>query len=143
MSASPKSSSAGESTPLTIETLRSRHQVRPLRPEEEGRAARDLPSGVYGCTYSPGLDEVPVFSQKKYHSFEVHKAADGIEYLIGFVTSAEAENIAALREGAAIRLFPDAWENSQSLVSVPASRIQGGTRVPPREDGNPFAFTIL
>jgi len=143
MSASLRFGQAAESALLTIEALRGLHQVRPLEPKEEGLAARDLPAGVYGYAYSPGLDEVPVFAQKKYHSFEVHKATDGVEYLIGFVTPAEASNLELLTEGASIRLFPDPWENSQSLVRVAVSRMQVRTRVPPREEGNPFQFTIL
>jgi len=78
MSASPRFGQAAESALLTIEALRGLHQVRPLERAEEGRAARDLPAGVYGYAYSPGLDEVPVFAQKKYHSFEVHKATDRV-----------------------------------------------------------------
>ncbi len=143
MSASPRFGQAAESAPLTIEDIRALHQVRPLERNEEGRAARDLPAGVYGYAYAPGLDEVPIFAPKKYHSFEVHKAADGAEYLIGFVTPAEARELELLTEGVPIRLFPDPWQSSQYLVSVPVSRMQTRNRVPPREDGNPFAFTIL
>jgi hypothetical protein len=83
-----------------------------------------------------------VFANKAYHSFEIHKAADGSEYLIGFVTTSGAALLESREEGAAIILFPDPRENSQSLVSVPRSRIVASKRGLPREDGNPLRFTI-
>jgi hypothetical protein len=133
-------SSAG-GTGATIETLRSRHQVRLIEPTEEGCALNGLPAGVYGFAYAPGHDEVPVFAKKSYHSFEVHKAADGSEYLIGFVTPQEASDLEASRAGASIRLFPDSWQTSQILVSAPLARMIPPKRMP-REDGNQFPFTI-
>ena len=101
-----------------------------------------LPNGVYGFTYAPGQPEVPLFSKHNYHSFEVHKTADGTEYILGFVTQPEAEDLEASKEGAAIRLFPGPWENSQSLVSVPVAGILPPKRMP-REDGNPLPFTLV
>lgn len=134
--------STAEATPLTIDTLRLQHRVRPLTPQEEGTAIGVLSAGVYGYTCAPGFDEVPVFSKRTYHSFEVHKASDGAEYLIGFVTPEEATGLELRKQGAAIRLFPEAWENSQCLASVPVLQILAPKRLPPREDGNPFLFTI-
>ncbi|HTS48573.1 MAG TPA: hypothetical protein VMH05_11550 [Bryobacteraceae bacterium] len=124
-----------------LEALRARHNVRPLLPAEEGSSAAHLPNGVYGFTYAPGQPEVPLFSKQGYHSFEVHKASDGTEYLVGFVTQLEASDLEASKVGAAIRLFPSPWENSQSLVRVPVAGIVSSKRMP-REDGNPFPFTL-
>lgn len=142
MSPSPKSSQTAEAAPPTVEALRLQHQVRPLTRQEEGSAIEGLSAGVYGYTCAPGFDEVPVFSKRTYHSFEVHKASDGAEYLIGFVTSQEAKDLELRKQGAGIRLFPEPWENSQYLVSVPVLQILAPKRLPPREDGNPFLFTI-
>jgi hypothetical protein len=128
-------------TASQVEDLRSQHQVRALKPEEEGSAAAALPPGVYGFTYSPGQPEVPLFSKNNYHSFEVHKTADRTEYLLGFVTTSEASDVAAMREGAAIRLFPAPWKDSQTLVTIRASAIVPSKRMP-REDGNPFPCTL-
>ena len=125
-----------------LEELRRRHGVRALGAEEEGCAIARLPAGVYGFTYSPGQPEVPVFAKKDYQAFEIHKAADGTEYVVGFVTQKEASDLAAGNEGAAIRMFPDPWEGSQTLVRVDASRIVPPRRMP-RENGNPFPFTIV
>src|SRR5713226_9420054 len=118
MSTFPKSSHTVETAPLTVEALRLQHQVRPLTRPEEGTAIGALSAGVYGYTCAPGFDEVPVFSKRTYHSFEVHKASDGAEYLIGFVTAQEAKDLELGKQGAAIRLFPEAWEKSPCLVSV-------------------------
>jgi len=142
MSPSPKSSQTAETAPLTIETLRLQHEVRPLTRQEEGSAIGALSAGVYGYTCAPGFDEVPVFSKRTYHSFEMHKASDGAEHMIGFVTPQEGKDLELRKQGAAIRLFPEAWENSQCLVSVPVLQILAPKRLPPREDGNPFLFTI-
>jgi len=130
-----------ESWRATLELLRDRHQVRSLRTDEEGFSIARLPNGVRGFTYAPGQPEVPVFAHKTYHSFEVHKAADGTEYMIGFVTPSEAEQIEAGTEGSGIRLFPDPSDDSPVLVSVPVARIVPPRRMP-REDGNPFPFSL-
>jgi len=135
------STSAHSEQAAAIEALRASHQVRHLRPEEEGSAVGALPVGVYGFAYAPGHDAVPLFAKKSYHSFEVHKSVDGTAYLLGFVTPQEAADLEAGKEGAAIRLYPDPWESSQSLVTVPLSRILSPKRMP-REDGNPFPFTV-
>jgi len=123
------------------EEMRRRHGVRALSGEEEGTSIAKLPAGVYGFAYAPGQPEVPIFAKRDYHSFEVHKAADGTEYLIGFVTQNEASDLAVEREGAAIRLFPEPWEAAQSLVRVPAEKIVAPKRMP-REAGNPFPFRM-
>jgi len=43
------------------EGLRAAHQVRLVAPAEEGTGIKQLPVGVYGFTYSPGLDSAPLF----------------------------------------------------------------------------------
>jgi hypothetical protein len=122
--------------------MRAQHQVRPLQSEEEGSAIGHLPGGVYGYAYALGHEQTPVFAQKTYHSFEMHKAPDGTEYVLGFVTLEEARDLDEGKEGVGITLFPDPWEASEQLVSVPVSRIVAPKRVPPREPGNPFPFTL-
>ena len=134
---SPPPSGASEG----IEELRHRHGVRPLEPGEEGSQIARLPAGVYGFSHAPGQPEVPLFARKGFHSFEVHKAAGGTEYLIGFVTPKEASDLAARKEGAAVQMSPDPWEGSQTLVNVDASTIVPPKRMP-RENRNPFPFSI-
>lgn len=141
MSTSPGSQPPAEAALAAIEALRARHIVRPLQPEEEGSALDLLPAGIYGFAYAPGHEAVPLFAKKTYHAFEVHRAADGTQFLLGFVAAQEAADLEAGKEGANIRLFPDPWESAQSLVCVPFARILPPKRMP-REDGNPFPFTI-
>jgi hypothetical protein len=138
-SQSPASPAAA--SPENIEQLRIRHGVRPLEPEEEGTATARLPAGVFGFTYAPAQPETPLFAKQNHHCFEVHKAADGTEYVIGFVTQSEASDLSAAKPGASVRLFPDPWESSQILVVVRVSNIVAPKRMP-REDGNPLPFTI-
>jgi len=141
MSVSPQSEPQAEAASAGILELRRQHQVRVLRPEEDGSSVEALPAGVYGFAYAPGHDPLPLFGKESYHSFEVHKAADGTAYLLGFVTTAETADLDAAKEGATVRLFPAPWGSSQTLVSVPYSKINPPKRMP-REDGNPLPFTI-
>ena len=141
MSATPNSPPAAHSAE-SIDTLRIRHEVRSLSTEEEGSHFRSLPLGVYGFATAPAMDTFPLFAKKTYHSFEVHRAADGVDYLIGFVSEPEAAALASRKEGAAVRLFPDPWQTSQHLVAVELSRIVAPPKALPREDGNPFPFAI-
>ena len=141
MSVSPNPPRPAETSSGDIELLRVRHQVRRLEPQEEGFPIASLPAGVHGFTSAPGHDQIPVFAKKTYHTFEVHKTADGTVHLIGFVTGQEAADLAAGKEGAGITLFPDPWETSQCLVSVPLARLVPARRALPREAGNPFPFT--
>src|ERR1044072_9032847 len=107
-------------TTTNLDHLRAERNLRELEAAEEGTTAERLPDGVYGFTYSPAED-VPLFAKKNWHSFEVHKLADRSQSLVGFVTGKEAKNV---RSGAPaeITLFPDPWEESTELVSVPLTR---------------------
>ncbi|HTR37283.1 MAG TPA: hypothetical protein VMH80_15365 [Bryobacteraceae bacterium] len=141
MSATPHFPQPAEAVSAGVAALRASHQVRPLQPSEEGAGVDALPDGVYGFAYAPGALAVPLFSKESYHAFEVHKAADGAVYVIGFLTPEEAAALDSASAGASFQLFPAPWENAQSLVSVPLARIVAPKRMP-REDGNPFPFTI-
>ena len=72
----------------------------------------------------------------------MHKAADGTEYILGYVTSQDKGEIDSVKEGAPIRLFPDSHGNSTFLVSIPFAQISWSNRAIPREDGNPFLFSL-
>ena len=123
------------------EQLRASRGLRALESAEEGFAAERLPNGVYGFTYSPS-EAVPLFTKKTWHSFEVHKLADGTQHLVGFVTSKEAEIV---NQGgqAEIVLFPDPWESSTELVSVPLTRAIPSKKGPSREGGNGLKLALV
>ena len=128
-------------TTTELEQLRTQRELRALEAAEEGTTAERLPNAVYGFTYSPS-EAVPLFAKKTWHSFEVHKLADGSQYLMGFVTSKEAESV---RRGgqAEITLFPDPWEESTELVSVPLARAMPSKKGPSREGGNGLKVAIM
>ena len=125
-----------------LEQLRIRHKVRPLESDEEGFATGRLPNGVYGFTYAPAQDQVPLFANKTWHSFEIHKLGDGTEHLVGFVTAAEAETV---RKGLAaeIELLPDPWEQARELVSIPLSRATPSKKGPSRDGGNGLKIVLI
>src|SRR5581483_5704619 len=104
-------------TTTDLEQLRAQRGLRALETAEEGFAAASLPGGIYGYTYAPS-EALPLFARKDWHSFEVHKLADGAEFLVGFVTPKEAESVRSGGQGEII-LFPDRWEEATELVSVP------------------------
>jgi hypothetical protein len=125
-----------------IDRIRERHGLRALTKEEEGFPTARLPHGVYGFTYSPGQDETPVFANKAYHNFEVHKLKDGAERLIGYLTSSEVAILEARKPGTEVRLYPDVWEESKQIVSVDLTSTVRARRTPPREDGNPYRIVF-
>ena len=83
------------------EALRLTHQVRIVAEDEEGTGVNALPGGVYGFTYSPGLASSPLFSVRRYRSYETHKLPSGVIYIIGFATPDEARALStAIRSSA-------------------------------------------
>jgi hypothetical protein len=101
-----------------------------------------LPKGVYGFTYSPGQEEPPVFAKKSYHSFEIHKLPDGSEHLAGYVTPFEAASLQAAKPGTEVRIFPDAWGESNRLVTVDLGLTLRVHRTPTRQEGNPYRIVL-
>jgi hypothetical protein len=118
-----------------LEQLRTDRGLRAVEAAGEGSVAAQQPNGIYGFTYAPGEATIPLFAKKTWHSFEVHKLKDGTLYLVGFVTPVEAELVRKAGSGDVV-LFPDVWENSTELVSVPLARIVPSRKGPSREGGN-------
>lgn len=131
-----------ESTVNDLEHLRAANGLRPLEEAEEGFAADCQPNGVYGFTYAPAESALPLFLKKTWHSFEVHKLQDGELQLVGFVTAKEAELIRQGLQGE-VTLFPDPWEASTELVSVPIARAMPSKRGPSREGGNGLKIALM
>ena len=131
-----------ETTGNDLEQLRAAHRVRLVQDAEEGFAADRQPNGVYGFTYAPAEAAVPLFLKKTWHSFEVHKLEDGELHLVGFVTGKEAELIRNGLQGE-VTLFPDPWEESKELVSVPMARALPSKKGPSREGGNGLKIALV
>ena len=125
------------------ETLRLRHGVRLVTPEEEGFALQRLPNGVYGFTQAPGQAEIPVFAKGSVHSFEAHKDPDGAEFIVGFITAEHAQRLASDQEGAEMTLYPDEWGDAREIVAIALTRMAPQRRSLTREDGNPLRFTLV
>ena len=125
-----------------VSELRASHRVRLVEAAEEGVAADRQPDGVYGFTYAPHEAAVPLFSKKSWHSFEIHKLPDGALHLVGYVSQPDSAFIQS-GEHVEVTLFPDAWEDSTQLVSVPLTRVVPSKRGPSRDGGNGLKIELL
>ena len=122
--------------------LRDEHRLRVVTAEEEGTGVDALPDGVYGFTYSPGLAAAPLFAVKRFRNYETHKHFDGETYLLGFVTEAEAAQIAAGAGTVSVEVYPDPTATATTLVALPYARIRQNRRhAAPNQDS--FSATIV
>jgi hypothetical protein len=122
--------------------LRDSHQVRLVETSEAGFAADRLPHGVYGFTGAPQEGAIPLFDKKNWHSFEIHRLADGSLHLVGYVSPKDA-NLIRSGEHVAVTLFPDPWEDAGELISVALARMVPSKRGPSREGGNGLPLELL
>ena len=113
-------------TPATAEqeSLRQAHRVRLVSAAEEGQGVNSLPGGVYGFTYSPALDNAPLFATRHYRSYETHKLATGEVLVVGFASPEVAEQLAAATEEITAVIQPEPDEQASVLVTVPYSRMR-------------------
>jgi hypothetical protein len=102
--------------------VRARHRVRLVEPHEEGSAAAELPSGVYGFTGSAGL-AAPLFAARRYRNFEVHHLADGDVVIVGFVTPEEAERLHRAQAPFQLTIYPDVEGEATTITAISYSRI--------------------
>ena len=117
------------------EALRARHQVRALKDSEEGLGVYRLPAGVYGFTYSPLLQDFPLFQTSRLKTFEVHKLGNESIVLIGFVNEQTASDLENAGDEITARLFPDVREDAARLVAIPLSRVNRIKEYSTRETG--------
>ena len=108
-----------------VDTIRSAHQLRPLTEDESGDGVDNLPKGVYGFTYSPALENFPLFKVRDLRCYEGHKLADGSVVLLGFLTAADKQTLETTAEKATIHLFAEPTGDVGELVSIPMSRVLG------------------
>ena len=88
------------------EALRQTHQVRIVNDAEEGTGVNALPGGVYGFTYSPGLPSAPLFSVRRYRSYETHKMLSGEIYVIGFAVADVARALSTATAEMTLQIHP-------------------------------------
>jgi hypothetical protein len=121
--------------------LRATHGVRPVTDREEGTGVNELPAGIYGFTYSPGLPNAPLFTVKRYRSYEIHKLATGEPLVIAFADPETARQLASTMPAANLRVHPEPNDTAAVLVAIPYSRITHHRQyAAPNQEG--FAVTL-
>lgn len=126
----------------SAEDLRKERGLRIVSDQEAGTDAFQLPNGVYGFTYSPAFEEMPLFAKKPYHSFEVHRLNDGRIHLLGFVTPETKEKIQSKAGMVEASVYPDSYGTSTALVSIDVADLKPAKKAITREDGNPMKTLV-
>ena len=123
------------------ESLRGAHQVRIVTDAEEGNGVNNLPGGVYGFTYSPGLPNAPLFAVRRYRSYETHKLPSGEVFIIGFAKGDVARSVSTAVQEMTLQIHPQPNDEYDTLVTIPYSRIQHHRQyAAPNQDG--FTVTV-
>jgi hypothetical protein len=109
---------------------------------EEGTGVNALPGGVYGFTYSPGLPNAPLFTERRFRSYETHKLANGDVYIIGFADVETAAILVSSSTEETIQVQPEPDGNANVLVKIPYLRMRNNRQyAAPNQHG--FTVTIL
>ena len=123
------------------DSLRGAHQVRIVTDAEEGTGVNALPGGVYGFTYSPGLPNAPLFTVRRYRSYETHKLPSGEVFIIGFSTADVARDLSTANQEMTLQLHPQPDAMHDTLLTIPYSRIRHHRQyAAPNQDG--FTVTV-
>jgi hypothetical protein len=118
-----------------FEAVRSRNGVKPVEIADEGAPLAGLPDSIYGYTYSPLNESTPLFQQRSYQAFEVHKLTEGIVHILGYVSPNDAVQMGANSQPVEIKLYPEPYGDAKKLVEVSLERIVRAKPVA-RSDGN-------
>ena len=105
------------------EKLRVEHRLRPVTPEEEGLGVNALPNGVYGFTYSPAMENSPLYAERRFRCYETHRLQDGTVVLLGFVSDEDARKLAHQTDVVEICVQPEPEEGVEHFVVLPHARI--------------------
>lgn len=127
---------------VSPEVLRTERGLRVVSDQEVGTDVFHLPNGVYGFTYSPAFEEMPLFAKKPYHSFEVHRLKSGEIHLLGFVTAEVGQKIKAKAGMVEAALYPDAYGTATEPVSIDLADLKPAKKAITREDGNPMKTLV-
>src|SRR6187401_2214098 len=123
------------------EALRQTHQVRIVAGDEEGTGVNALPGGVYGFTYSPGLQSAPLFAIRRYRSYETHKLPSGDVFIVGFAKPDVARELSTASQEMTLQIHPQPEGEYQTLMTIPYSRIRHHRQyAAPNQDG--FTVTV-
>jgi len=120
---------------LELEALRQTNALKLITADQEGISLSALPNGIYGYTYSPAGEETPLFTQKTFQCYEIHKLHDGSVRLIGYVTPSEHQQIEAGIDPLEFNLYPAPYGESSRIIAIPLARL-ARAKAPSRSDGN-------
>jgi len=121
--------------------LRKRYGLRRVTDKEEGYHISLTPAGVYGFTTSPATDELPLFTEPIFRSFEIFKLQSKEVLFVGYGTKADAEAVENGSDSYSFDYYPEPYEQSTSLIVVPLSRLD--RRKPPtRDHGNAMRVEV-
>ena len=120
----------------TREDLRNVHQVRIITDSEEGVATKHLSNGVYGFTYAPAQDGVPLFQKPATQSYEIHKLRDGSEHMLCYVSDADQAKLDSATDAVEVTLYPEEYKGAVNLLSVAVSRVASHKFATSRIDGH-------
>jgi len=97
---------------------------------------------VYGFTYSPGLASAPLFSVRRYRSYETHKLPSGEIYIIGFATADDARALSTATAEMTLQIHPQPEGTHDVLVTIPYSAIRRHRQyAAPNQEG--FTVTVM
>jgi hypothetical protein len=110
--------------------------------QEEGTGVNNLPGGVYGFTYSPGLPNAPLFAVRRYRSYETHKLPSGDVFVIGFTAGETARALSTATADTTLQLHPQPEHSFDTLVTIRYSQIRHHKQyAAPNQDG--FTVTVI
>ena len=119
----------GPSEPLSDNTerlfseIRKTNNLRALTEAESGSGVDNLPSSVYGFTYSPAIDNFPLFNVRNLRSYEGHKLVDDSVTILGFLTKEEKQQFDNISKETTIHLFAEPTGSADQLVSIPMNMV--------------------
>ena len=105
------------------EKLREQFTLRPVTVEEEGLGVNALPNGVYGFTYSPAMENSPLYRERRFRCYETHRLHDGSVHMLGFVSAEDAKKLENQTDVVEICVQPEPEEGAEHFVALPHARI--------------------
>ncbi len=105
------------------EKLRVEHALRLVTPQEEGLGVNAVPNGVYGFTYSPAMENSPLYAERRFRCYETHRWQDGTVHMLGFVSAEDAKKLEHQTDAVEICVQPEPEEGAEHFVALPHARI--------------------
>ena len=117
------------------EKLRADRKLQLVEGDDIAVSLEAVHPGVYGFAYAPNSEGSPLYPNRTYQAFEVHKLVDGSVHLAGYMTAEDALKLQTSKEMVELKLYPEPFAQAIQFVSVAQSRITR-SKPPSRENGN-------